>query len=261
MYVKDVMDVKNPTIFTDDLATKARALIREYALRILPVINENRKLAGIVSRGDVMIISSSVSPMRVKGIMSDAKCTPSMDDEVDPVVRQMLKVDAWWAPVVSSPKDKTYRGVFGLEHFLEAIIKTSPERLSKSVSEFMSKKIMTCSPDDEVEQVWRLMQQRSLAGLPVTERGKLVGIVSQRDLIESSEAFPEFESKKGRFRESPKIASVMKTNLVAVAPSVKAIRIAKAMVQKNMGRVPIKDTDGKLIGIVDREDIVRLLIK
>jgi CBS domain-containing protein len=33
------------------------------------------------------------------------------------------------------------------------------------------------------------------------------------------------------------------------------------MVQKNIGRVPVKDTDSKLIGIVDREDIVRLLIK
>lgn len=255
------MDVKNPAIYADDLATKARALIRDYALRILPVINENRKLSGVVSRGDVMIISSSVSSMRVKGIMTSPKYAPSIDDEVDPAVRQMLKVDEWWTPVVNSPQDKTYRGVFGLEHFLEAVVKTSPERLSKPVSEFMSQEVITCSPDDEVEQVWRLMQQRSLAGLPVTERGKLVGIVSQKDLIENSEAFPEFESKKGRFRASPKIASVMKTNLVAVTPSVKAIRIAKAMVQKNIGRVPVKEKDGKLIGIVDREDIVRLLIK
>jgi CBS domain-containing protein len=53
----------------------------------------------------------------------------------------------------------------------------------------------------------------------------------------------------------------MKTNLIAVEPSVKAIQVAKVMVQKNIGRLPVRDKNDKLIGIVDREDIVRLLVK
>ena len=56
-------------------------------------------------------------------------------------------------------------------------------------------------------------------------------------------------------------SSVMKTEVVAVEPSVKAIRVAKVMVSKDIGRVPVKEKDGKLIGIVDREDIVRLTVK
>jgi CBS domain-containing protein len=261
LHVKDIMDFKNPTIYADDLVTKARALIREYMLRILPIINENRKLLGVVTRGDVMIITSSVSPMRVKGIMTNPKHVVSLDDGVDSAVKQMLKVDEWWAPVVNSPQDKTYRGVFGLEHFLESIIRTSPERLAKPVSEFMSNEIVSCSPNDEIEKVWRLMQEKSLSGLPVTQCGKLVGIVSQRDLLENSKVFPEFESKKGRFRASPNVASIMKTNLVSIESSVEAIQVAKVMVRKNIGRIPVKDKGEKLIGIVDREDIVRLLVR
>jgi CBS domain-containing protein len=42
---------------------------------------------------------------------------------------------------------------------------------------------------------------------------------------------------------------------------VKAIQVAKVMISKDIGRVPVKDENGKLIGIVDREDIVRLLVK
>jgi tRNA nucleotidyltransferase (CCA-adding enzyme) len=173
----------------------------------------------------------------------------------------MLKADEWWSPVVNSTQGSIYRGIFGLEYFLDSIIKTSPERLAKPVSEFMSQKPVACSPDDLIEKVWKLMREKSFAGLPVTEKGKLVGIITQKDLIRDSQTFPTFESEKGRFRGSPKVSSVMTTNVIAVLPSVKAIRVAKVMVQKNIGRVPVKDKEGKLIGVVDREDVARILIR
>jgi CBS domain-containing protein len=53
----------------------------------------------------------------------------------------------------------------------------------------------------------------------------------------------------------------MKTQVIAVKPQIKAIRVAKIMVSKNIGRVPVIDEDGKLIGIVDREDVVKLIVK
>jgi CBS domain-containing protein len=261
LHVKEIMDVKNPTINAEELATKARALIRDFSLRILPVTDKNKRLLGIISRTNVMIITSSVSPIRVKGIMTAPRYTPALDDEVESTVRHMLKAYEWWSPVVNSTQGSIYRGIFGLEYFLDSIIKTSPERLAKPVSEFMSQKLVTCSPDDLIEKVWKLMREESFAGLPVTEKGKLVGIITQKDLIRDSQTFPTFESEKGRFRGSPKVSSVMTTNVIAVLPSVKAIRVAKAMVQKNIGRVPVKDKEGKLIGVVDREDVARILIR
>ena len=43
MLVKEIMDEKHPFIYEDELATKARALIRDLNLRILPVTDENKK--------------------------------------------------------------------------------------------------------------------------------------------------------------------------------------------------------------------------
>jgi CBS domain-containing protein len=125
----------------------------------------------------------------------------------------------------------------------------------------MTKDPLTCSPEDEVEHIWRLMRERRLAGLPVVRDGRIVGIVTQKDLLQSGAIMPTFESGKGRFRSSPRISSVMNTDVVAVEPSTKAIRVAKVMVSKDIGRVPIKDKDARLVGIVDREDIVRLTVK
>jgi CBS domain-containing protein len=259
--VKELMDDKHPSIYADELATKARAVIRNLNLRILPVTDENKKLLGKVSRRDVLTISSSVSPILVSGIMTVARHVAALDDDVVSTVKAMLRVDAWVAPVIESAEDRTYRGVMGLESFIEKQVETSPEKLAKDTEELMTRNVVTCGPDDEVERIWRLMQERRLAGVPVVKNGKLVGIVTHKDLLESGAVLPAFESKKGRFRASPKIASVMKTGVVAVEPGVKAIRVAKAMIEKDIGRVPVKDRSGKLVGIVDREDIVRLLVK
>jgi CBS domain-containing protein len=253
------MDGKHPSLYSDELATKARAMIRDFNLRILPVTDGNKKLLGKISRRDVMTISSSKSSILAKGIMTPAKHVATVDDDVTSTVRIMLKLDVWCAPVVTSSQDGTYRGVLGLEAFMEKQIETNPEKFAKDVSEIMTKDVVTCSPDDEVEHIWRLMQERRFAGVPVVKHGKLVGIVTQKDLLQSGAFLPTFESQK--VRGSPKISSVMKTQVVAVEPSVKAIRVAKVMVSKDIGRVPVKDPDGKLIGIIDREDIVRLVVK
>ncbi len=261
MRVKETMDGKHPSIYADDSATKARALIRDLNLRILPVTDEDKKLLGKVSRRDVLTISSSVSPILVKGVMTTARHVAAVDDDLTSTVKNMLEVDVWCAPVVTSTEDKTYRGVLGLERFIQACIETSPEKLVKDASEIMTTNVMTCSPDDEVDHIWRLMQERRFAGVPVVKDDRLVGIVTHKDLLESGAFLPTFESGKGRFRASPKVSSVMKTNIVAVLPSVKAIRVAKVMVSKDIGRVPVRDQDDKLLGIVDREDIVRLIVK
>jgi CBS domain-containing protein len=259
--VKEILNEKHPFIYDDELATKARALIRDFSLRILPVTNKERKLLGIVSRGAVMTISSSVSPIKVRGIMTNPRHVATLEDEAFQTVREMLRVDEWCIPVVNSKTENLLKGVFGLENFLESIIKTSPEKLAKPVSEVMSKNPLTCSPDDEVDDVWRLMQNKALAGLPVVAKDKLVGIVTQKDFLESGALMPTFESHKGRHKASTKISAVMKTNVIVVKPFVRAIRVAKVMVSKDIGRVPVVDEDGKLIGIVDREDIARLIIK
>ncbi|MEM3728933.1 MAG: CBS domain-containing protein [Candidatus Bathyarchaeia archaeon] len=255
------MNEKHPFIYDDELATKARALIRDFSLRILPVTNRERKLLGVVSRGVVMTISSSVSPIKVKGIMTNPKHVATIDDDAFQTIKAMLRVDEWCTPVVNNKTENLLKGVLGLENFIENIIKTSPEKLAKPVSEIMSTNLLTCSPEDEIDNVWRLMQDKSLAGLPVTVKNKLVGIITQRDLLESGALMPTFESHKGRFKASTKISAVMKTNVIAVQPSVKAIRVAKVMVSKDIGRVPVVDEEGRLIGIVDREDIARLIIK
>jgi len=254
------MDKSYPFVYTDELATKARATLRDYGLRVLPVLNENRKLAGVVTRNDVMAITSSVSPIQVRGVMSQPKfvATPTM--EINQTARRMIKLDEWYIPVVSSTQNLTYKGMLGLENFLETALQKGMSGLSKSLSDVMSSQVVTCSPEDEVDNVWRLMREKSFAGLPVVKKGRLIGIITEKDLLDSGAIFPAFEATKGRFKSPPKIMSVMKTNVVSLKPTSTVEEAAKIMLEKNFGRIPVVDEKGKLVGIVDREDIVRSLL-
>jgi len=260
LLVQDIMDQSYPLLYEDELATKARAVLRSRGLRVIPIVDDHKRLVGMISRGDVMTITSSISPIRVRGIMSKPRFTATIDMDAFHAGQEMIRLDEWYIPVVKSSQDYTYVGVLGLENFIASFLKKNIAKLSRSLSEIMSTSLVTCSPEDEIDNVWRLMQGQSFAGLPVVKGGKVVGIVTQKNLLDRGVIFPVFEAKRGRFRAPSKISSVMKTLVISLQPTATIKEAAELMLEKNIGRVPIVDERDRLIGIVDREDVAKALI-
>jgi len=261
LLVKDVIDRNHPFIYVDELATKARAILRERGLRALPVLDGNKRLVGMLSRSDVMSITSSVSAIRVKGIMSAHPYVATPDMDVVQTMREMIHLDEWYVPVVKSSQDLSYVGVLGLEHFILKALERDVARLSTPLSAVMSTQLFTCSPNDETDNIWQQMKKRSFAACPVVEKGKPMGIVTQQNLLESGGLLLGFEAEKGRFKAPMKISSVMKTPVFSLKLTDTVRDAAVLMLEKNIGRVPIVNDKGVLVGIVDREDVVKTLIK
>jgi CBS-domain-containing membrane protein len=101
------MDQNYPSLRADELATKARATLRNRELRVLPVVDERKHLIGLVSRGGVMTITSSISPIQVRGIMSTPRFVTTMDMDTFHAVREIIRLDEWYVPVVKSSQDYT----------------------------------------------------------------------------------------------------------------------------------------------------------
>jgi len=258
--VNDIMDRSYPPLYADELATKARAILRNTGLRILPIIDGDKRLVGVVTRSDLMTITSSVSPIRVRGVMSKLRFVATLEMYVDKAVREMLRLDEWYSPVVRSEQDRTYTGVLGLENYIAAVINREVKALFKPISSIMSTGVITCSPDDEIDNVWRLMMKKSFAGIPVIRKNRIIGIITQKDLLDSGAAFPGFEAKKGRFKAPPKVSSVMRVPVITLKPNSLVRDAAKLIIEKNIGRIPVVNDKGELVGIVDREDVVRALL-
>ncbi len=249
-----------PSLYVDELATKARAVLRNRNLRVLPIVDGRKRVEGIVSRRNIMTISSSISPLRVKGIISTPPFIATMDMPALQALKEMHRFDKWYVAVVKSPQDRTYMGMLGLENFIAAFLKKDSPRLSRPVSEIMTKDLTTCSPDDEIDNVWRKIQKRKFAACPVVKKKRLMGIVTQADMLDSGSFFPAFEAKKGRFKKTSRISAVMKTSVVSLKPMSTVKEAAEILLQKNIGRLPVVDEKGELVGVVDREDVVKALV-
>jgi len=260
LLVKDIVTANYPVLYEDELVTKARAMIREQGLGILPIIDQQKRLLGIISRRSIMTISSSKSTIRVKGIMNQPNLVLTSDAEVTQAARDMLRLDAWYAPVTNSSQNNVYAGVLGLENFLKMFLNAKSSKLMKPVYEAMTTNVATCTPDDRIDNVWRLMQEKHVHTLLVMKEKKLVGIVTEKDLLESGAVFPTFESKKGRFKSPAKVFSVMHMSVTTLKEATSLREAARLMLEKNFGRLPVVDEKGILLGIVDRKDIVKGLL-
>ena len=139
MLVKDIMDQKYPSIYADELATKARAVLRERALRILPVVDEHKRLVGVISRNDIMNITSSVSPIKVNGIMTTHPHKVNPDMDAVQAMREMVRRDEWYAPVIKSSQDLSYIGMLSLEPFYSQIVgKKRRQTVNASIKHYVN---------------------------------------------------------------------------------------------------------------------------
>ncbi|NLT23184.1 MAG: CBS domain-containing protein [Syntrophorhabdus sp.] len=115
------------------------------------------------------------------------------------------------------------------------------------VVELMNKDVVTCHPTEKLNIILNKLELFNIAGMPVVDKGRLVGIVCQSDILRGL--------KKGTMAELA-VSDVMTTDVVTVPPTESAVLVAKIMVEKHINRVPIIDND-KVVGIVTRGDIIK----
>ncbi|MDE1829428.1 MAG: CBS domain-containing protein [Thaumarchaeota archaeon] len=114
-----------------------------------------------------------------------------------------------------------------------------------SVSEVMSIKLFTISPDQSVEQARKLMHTKHFGGLPVVDNKRLVGIVTLKDVS-------NVEAGK---REKTKIKDIMVKEVVTISPKEKVSTALEKMSKLRVMRLPVVSGVDTLIGVITLTDI------
>ena len=140
----------------------------------------------------------------------------------------------------------------------------------------MSTQVITFTPDTEIVAAARVLLEKRINGAPVVEGDRLVGILSQTDLVAQQKSltmptlftlldgFIPLRSYDKLDEEMRKISAMtvgeaMTAKPVTVRPETSITDIAQIMVEKKIHTLPVVEGD-KLVGVIGKEDVLRTLL-
>ena len=144
-----------------------------------------------------------------------------------------------------------------------------------TAGDLMTRDVAVVHPETSLLDAVKLMAQRRVSGVPVVDSdGKVVGVLSEGDLVRWHEGYSERQARwldmlaegfqlapaflDGVREQHRKVKTVMSPGAVTVTEDMPAREVAHLMHSKNIKRLPVM-RDGKLVGIVARSDLVRAL--
>lgn len=125
--------------------------------------------------------------------------------------------------------------------------KTFSANARKRCREIMTSSVKTANREMTLQEVAILLRDGDMGSLPIVEDGKLVGIVTDRDIVVRAIA----EGKD----VATKIGDVMTTEIFSVKPSDYVFEAIRLMGDKQIRRIPVVEESGELAGIISMADI------
>lgn len=132
------------------------------------------------------------------------------------------------------------------------------------VRDQMSSPVVTVNPDMPFQDALRLMQERQFRRLPVVnEKGKLIGIVAERDLLYASPSPATSLSvwEMNYMLSKIKVERLMTREVIATTPETTIEGAAYKMITNRIGGMPVIDENNIPIGIITETDIFKTLVE
>ena len=143
------------------------------------------------------------------------------------------------------------------------------------VGDIMSTSVITIEPETDVGEIARLIWENDVSALPVTEQGRVVGMVTDYDLISRHSEYdgPMYlpfidvyfqvpgtgDPEQLRRILATTARELMSYPVKTLRPDDSVQEAATVMFENRINAIPVLDDDHRLIGIISRADIVRLM--
>lgn len=146
------------------------------------------------------------------------------------------------------------------------------------VLEIMTKEVISVRPADKIIDVAELLHQKGLNGIPVIEDKKVLGMITESDLISRGstsfhipsviKVFHELALEKyTRVKSSDEFKSIFEANAesvmnpdyISVGPDSEVTELIKIFQEKHVNPIPVLDQEKNIVGIVSLADIMKLI--
>lgn len=119
----------------------------------------------------------------------------------------------------------------------------------QTIQEVMTRNVQTISTQDTVQRAAQLMDELNVGAIPVLDDGRLVGMVTDRDITVRSVAV-------GQDPTATRVGDVMSTDVRTCTIDQRVEDVLAQMADVQIRRVPVIDANGQVIGIVSLGDVV-----
>lgn len=130
------------------------------------------------------------------------------------------------------------------------------------VSEIMTPKAVTIAHDATVGKAIELMTRYEIRRLPVTKDGKLVGIISDRDLRQlggrPSLKLPQSD-RDDAYLQLP-VEEAMTLNVITIRENHTVQDAITSMIKHKISGLPVVDRDGSMVGILSEQDVLKFCL-
>ncbi len=135
--------------------------------------------------------------------------------------------------------------------------------MGKTVSDIMIANVVSISLDEKLDLVDEIMSTGDIRHMPVTQGGRVVGVVSQRDLLRAKLStlidFPEEDRKN--LLEATDVEKVMTKTVKFADPNEPITHAASRMLEERIGCLPVLNQDHELMGLITETDVMRYFVE
>jgi acetoin utilization protein AcuB len=126
----------------------------------------------------------------------------------------------------------------------------------------MSKNVITIDADDSMQDAMALLKEHGIRMLPVMKKGRLVGIVTDRDLknASASDATTLEIHELLYLLTKVKVKDIMTKDPITVPPDYTVEETAQVLLESKISGAPVVDDSEKVVGIITQSDLFRVLM-
>jgi len=130
------------------------------------------------------------------------------------------------------------------------------------VENWMNPNVITVDADDSMLDATKLLKEHNIRHLPVLEKGKLVGVITDRDLKRASPSdATTLEAHELLYLiANIKVREIMTRNPITVPYNFTIEEAAEILLQAKISGMPVVDKDGDVIGTITQTDLFKVLI-
>lgn len=135
----------------------------------------------------------------------------------------------------------------------------SLERQLGTVDDAMTRDVVLLAADMTAEMALRRLDQRAVSGAPVVDLGRVVGVVTRRDLLVPTLLDDPADAQRAGPRNrltGLRVYDLMSSEPVAVEPDCPLVQAVRMMVGHGVNRLPVVDHAGRPIGVLTRDDVL-----